>query len=146
MTAREYLGAVSHLTRHIEANAEQIERLRALAERITPVYGTQSGGGKEYPDSRAEMVARIVDLENGLNADTKKLRKMWSEANERIDRMPDATYCTLLRLRYLAGKTFACIAEEMHYTERHVYRLHEEALQAFGRKYSKELHRMKKCQ
>ena len=89
------------------------------------------------------MVARIVDLESGLNADTKKLKEMWNEANERIDRMPDATYCTLLRLRYLAGKTFVRIAEEMHYTERQVYRLHEEALQAFGRKYAKELRKMK---
>ncbi len=78
-------------------------------------------------------------MESALDADTAHLKAVWTEANRRIEQMPDETHRTLLRLRYLAGMTFARIAEEMHYSERQIYRTHEEALEAFGRKWRKEL-------
>lgn len=134
MTAREYLGQAQKLMRQAEAKTEQLIRLRALAERTTAAYGMDAGGGSGTADRRAEIVARIVDMEKDLTAQNAELLRAWNEIAGRIGQMPEETHRTLLQLRYLCGESFVRIGEKMGYCERQVRRLHGQALRAFERR------------
>ena len=47
--------------------------------------------------------------------------------------MPSNTYSALLSSRYLESKTWDEIAEMLHYDERQIFRIHENALKEFRR-------------
>lgn len=131
MTAKEYLSRVRRLQREIAANAEQIQRMRAMAERTTAAYGEHSGGGGGAPDRRAELVAGIVDMERALERDNAEMIRIWRRANAEIDRLPREAHRTILKMRYLGNMSWARIAEKMGYCERQVRRIHISALKAF---------------
>ena len=79
----------------------QAERRRkALAERMEKML------------KRCREVEEIIDRTEGPSADKTLL------------------YREILRLRYLDGLTFCAIADQLHYTDRHVRRLHREGLAA----------------
>lgn len=131
MTAREYLGGIQRLSRQIDANTEQLLRLRARAERITAVYGASPGGGSSSPDRRADLIVRIVDMERELIEKNARLIDRWQEASDRIDRLPREAHRTILKMRYLGNAPFSRIAEKTGYCERQIRRLHASALREF---------------
>lgn len=47
--------------------------------------------------------------------------------------MPSNIYSALLSSRYLEGKTWEDVAEMLHYDERQIFRIHENALKEFRR-------------
>lgn len=134
MTAREYLGSVRQLQHQIDANTEQIQRLRSLAERATAAYGLSSGGGSFVPDRRAELVARIIDMENNLSNQNEHLIETWKQVSAEIDQLPNEAHRTVLKMRYLGNASIIRIADKMDYSERQVRRIHARALREFEKR------------
>ena len=126
----EYLRRALVLDMQIDAGFERIQQLRALAERRTAVYGREKVGGSGAPDRRMDVVARIVDAERELDERIDRMIALRAEIQDTIDRVQDARMRVLLELRYLNGRTWEEVAEEMNYTTRNVYNLHSAALKA----------------
>ena len=126
----EYLRRALILDMQIDAGFERIQQLRALAARRTAVYGRERAGGSCAPDSRMDVVARIVDAERELDAQIDRMIAMREEIQATIARVSDERMRVLLELRYLNGRTWEDVAEQMNYTTRNIYNLHSAALKA----------------
>lgn len=132
MTAKEYLqqvAALSERIRQIEAEIQKLREEQILLRSPWP-DGQPHGTGKSDPvgNQATKIADQIRELE------TKQLKKrgeLWikrSEIIETIGRIGDEKLNRLLWMRYVEDDSFEKIAVEMHYTYRHVVRLHGDAL------------------
>ena len=126
----EYLRRAVALDVEIDAGFERIQQLRALAERRTTVYGREKVNGGGAADHRMDVVARIVDAERALDAQIDRMIALREEIQATIARVPDERMRVLLELRYLNGRTWEDVADQMNYTTRNIYNLHSAALKA----------------
>ena len=129
MTAKEYLRQYRYIDRSVEAKLERIERLRALAVTVMAAYGRNGGSGGRSPDSRMDVVARLVDAQRELDVEIAQLLDTKAAIEAAIARLPDARMRTLLELRYLQGRKWDDIAAALGYCRDNVLRLHRAALQ-----------------
>lgn len=106
------------------------EKLVILDERITAVKSPSLSGMPRggTPVTLADLVSDKVDLEKRIERLKAKGKKLKSEIYEEIDSLEDPRYCEVLEAHFIEGLTFESIAEEMDYTERHVYTLYSEAI------------------
>ena len=125
-----YLRRAQELDMAIDAGFERIQRLRALAERRTAVYGRERVNASAEADARMDVVARIVDAERALDEQIDRMLEMKKEIADVIGGVADARMRMLLELRYLNGCTWEEVAERMNYTVRNIYNLHAAALRA----------------
>ena len=72
---------------------------------------------------------KIVDLETELQNDVNRLVDLKEEIMTVVKAVDNIECQTLLELRYLCFKSWEQIAVDMGYNVRHIYRLHDEALQ-----------------
>ena len=128
MTAKEYLRQYRYIDRSVEAKLERIERLRALAERRTAAYGQSGGGGGRSPDSRMDVVARLVDAQRELDQEIAQLLDTKAGIEAAIARLPDERMRAMLEMRYLQGRKWDDIAAALGYCRDNVLRLHRAAL------------------
>ena len=77
----------------------------------------------------ADAVCKIVDLQNEINRDIDRLVDLKRELVAAIKAVENTEYQTLLEKRYLCFQTWEQIAVDMGYNVRHLYRVHEEALE-----------------
>jgi DNA-directed RNA polymerase specialized sigma subunit len=85
------------------------------------------GGGTIYGKTE-EILAKIVDLENEIDADIDQLISIRDNIKAVIEAVEDDRERLLLQYRYLDGWTFEKIAVEMNYSWRQIHRLHSQAL------------------
>ena len=127
MKAKEYLGQAYRLDQRINSKLEQIASLNELAMKCTSTL-TGMPRNHDRSISKIEVVSKIVDLQEEINRDVEKLVDLKRELVWRIKAVDDTEYQTLLELRYLCFKTWEQIAVDMGYNVRHVFRLHDEAV------------------
>ena len=75
-----------------------------------------------------DIIVKMVDLENEINADIDSLVDLKAEMVSVIKNVRNPELQTLLELRYLCFKTWEQIAVELGYSIESIYRLHREAL------------------
>ena len=135
MTTKQYLNQVRRYDRMISNKLYEIYQLKTLATSISVATDgdrVQSSGNK---DRMGNTVARLVDLER----ETDKLIQVYTEKRQviisQIDSMEDMNFYDVLFHRYIEGKTFEAISEDIHYSWRQVMRIHDDALAAFEKKF-----------
>ena len=129
MTPKEYLQQYRDAVRRAKASMDHLDELRAMAERITPNYGSSGGGGHQTGDRLGAAVARIVDAEARVDAEIELMTATAREIRKTIEAVPEP-YRTLLYERYINGKAWEQVAVDMHYSYRGVTKMHGRALQA----------------
>lgn len=125
---KDYLMQYRNAVKRAAAATDHIAELRAMAERITPQYGSSGSGSHSTGDKLGAAVARIVDAENRVSDELEMLEATEREVVNTISAVHDATLSTLLYERYINGKTWEQIAVSMNYTYRRVTQLHGAAL------------------
>lgn len=135
MNTKQYLNQVRRYDRMISNKLSEIYQLKTLATSISVATDgdrVQSSGSK---DRMGNTVARLVDLER----ETDKLIQVYTEKRQviisQIDSMEDMNFYDVLFHRYIEGKTFEAISEDIHYSWRQVMRIHDDALAAFEKKF-----------
>lgn len=127
MTAKEYLQRV----RGVQAEVAQLRRLRQRAyEQATratarpskaPAHGAGDGGG---------LLAGYADCAAELDRAAERLLALEREVLAVIGQVPDSRYRRLLRARYVEGKKWVEVADELGYSPSMVTKyLHPRALQ-----------------
>ena len=127
MTKKEFLRQYLDLSREIDAKLEEVSRYRALATKVTQTLApdkVQCTQGNKMES----IIAKLVDLEKEVDAEIDRMTEIRGAVVAAIANVPNSKYRTLLRHRYINGKTWEQIAVEMHYSYMHVCRLHGEAL------------------
>ena len=128
MTAKEYLGQAYRLDQRINSKLDQVLSLRDLTTKATATMSDMPGGGSRNVYKMQDIIAKIIDLENEINADIDQLVDLKREMVATIKSVTDPECQTLLELRFLCFKTWEQIAVEMSYSIQHIYRLRDKAL------------------
>lgn len=110
---------------------DQIDELRnAYASPKSPNYdGMPHGFSSEHDLS--DYAEKVDDLLCLVQDQRKQAVEICTDITRRIGSMSNETERDILRLRYLQGVRFTEIAGRLNYTERHILRLHGEALKHF---------------
>lgn len=127
MTAKEYLSQAYRLDQRIDAKIEQVMSLRNLAAKATSTLSDAAPSGTQNVHRMEDIIIKIIDFENEINADIDRLVDLKREIMRGIKALPNLEYQTLLELRYLCFKSWEQIAIEMNYSIQHIYRMREKA-------------------
>lgn len=129
MTAKEFLSQAYLLDLQINSKIAQVEQLNLLAQKCTATISNMPKNPNRGGSRLADAVCKIVDLQEEINADIDRLVDLKREITERIKAVPNAEYRFLLEKRYLCFKPWNEIAEDLGYSVRHLYRVHDAALE-----------------
>jgi Sigma-70, region 4. len=126
---KEWLKRYGDLDKEINSLLREQESWRALMMRVTPMY-SMSAKGSSDPHSKENIIARVAELEDQINAAIDKRLDVRAEINAAIEQVQSDRQRTLLRMRYIEGKKWDDIAEYMHYDidGRKIFSLHGRAL------------------
>lgn len=100
-----------------------------LAEDIRKTVREETGLTVSIGVSFSKIFAKIIDMQTEINADIDRLVDLKSEIMHVIKAVKNPEHQTLLELRYLCFKSWEYVAEQMGYNVRHIYRLHDEAVE-----------------
>ena len=129
MKAKEYLSQAYRLDQRIDAKIEQVMSLRNLAAKATSTLSDVAPSGTRNVHRMEDIVIKIIDLEEEINADIDSLVDLKREIMRVIKALPNPEYQTLLELRYLCFKSWEQIAVMLDYDLRYTHKLHNRALE-----------------
>ena len=128
MSAKEYLSQAFRIDQRINAKLEQVAALRALATKATSTLSDMPRPDTPNVCRMADIITKIVDAENEINAEIDRLVDLKREMREVIGAVKNPEYQALLELRYLCFKSWSEISVELEYEDRYVYKVHDRAL------------------
>ncbi len=124
---KEKLRSAYTLQRLVDAGVAELQNLRDSAGKITPAYSLAPGvcgtGQRIENDT-----AKIVDLENTLMADKKRLVEAVAEIKKLIALVDEPLLNRILEKRYLQYQKWEQIAVDLGYAWAQIHRLHSKAL------------------
>jgi DNA-directed RNA polymerase specialized sigma subunit len=129
MTAKVYLNQAYWLDRRIDSKLEQLSALKDMATKTTSAINDDVVSHTRNVHSMQDVIAKIIDMQTEINADIDRLVDLKSEIMHVIKAVKNPEHQTLLELRYLCFKSWEYVAEQMGYNVRHIYRLHDEAVE-----------------
>ena len=129
MTAKEYLSQAHRLDQRIDAKIAQIASLNDLATKCTATLSGMPRNPNRGSSTMADAVCKIIDLQEEINRDIDSLVELKREIVSVIKAVENTEYQILLEKRYLCFHTWEQIGVDMGYNVRHLYRIHEEALE-----------------
>ena len=129
MTKKEYLSQAYRLDQRINSKLAQVTALNDLATKCTTTLSDMPHNPNRGISNMTDAVDKIVDLQTEINRDIDALVDLKRNIVRAIKAVVNTEYQTILELRYLCFKTWEQIAVDMGYNVRHVYRLHDEAVE-----------------
>ena len=135
MTAKDYLKQVGRMNKEIENKAEEIQKLKDMATRITSSTDKERVQSNSSQDKLGDAVAEIIDLENELQEIVTRNLEKRRLITRQIEELNDDMFYDILYKRYILGKQFHVIATEMDYGMDNIFRLHKRAIRAFEKKH-----------
>ena len=131
MTARDFLSQSLKVKCKLDCKLEQVQELKDLANRITPVFsGTPTVSNK----CLSKLESAIVNLQEQseiLGEDVVKYLAIRAKIADSITLVKDDNERLILEYRYLAFRKWRQIAEAMNVSLQRVYQLHDKALDSF---------------
>lgn len=128
MTAKEYLSQAFIVDVDINTKLDQLDRLNALATKATTTFSEVPFTGTPDPHRREDIIVKIIDLEDRIKEEMRRLVDLKSEIMTAIAKIEEPEQRIVLEKRYLEFKKWEDIAVEMNRSLRSIYRLHGEAL------------------
>lgn len=134
--AKDRLESAYWLENRINSKLMQIETMRTLAEKVTPVLSDMPRGGSTT-NKVEDMAIKIADLDARIINDINILMDTRALLYQEINDLPNAELSTILEMRYLNHFTWEDIASAIHTSTRNVHNKHGRALQLFAEIHSK---------
>lgn len=131
---RDFLRSAVETRIEVKRHQRRIALLESQCTKVTAASSAAPGGGS--PDhGRESLWAALADA----RAEEERLMKAALERHRSVEQfikdIPDTQHRTLLRLRYLEGMSwtklqFALCDEGVYYSDRHLRRMHDAALES----------------
>lgn len=138
MTGRDFLKQALKVHCKLDCALAQIQSLKDLATRITPVFnGTPTVSNK----CLSKLESAIVNLQSQsekLGDDALEYLRIRDEIAEAISKVKNDDERLILEYRYLTFKAWEDIAKSLNKTKRSIYKLHNQALDSFEKIFSLE--------
>lgn len=125
MEARSYLNQAYILQRKMENTREELTKVEGLLLQGVS-FEEKLGSGDNNKNER--VIFRLLELKDKLMFQLDEFISSITEIAETINQLDDGNEITVLHKRYIQFKTFAQIAEEMNYSTRQTYRIHDNAV------------------
>ncbi len=114
----------------LQKNIQQLEeKLLELETESTRMTQRISHGpmGSQRKDKMADMVSKIIDVQNCIDQQLVKAYHLMEEIEKSIEILPERERY-LIRSRYINGMNWEKICEDMSYSWKQTHRIHSEAL------------------
>ncbi|MCL2774339.1 MAG: hypothetical protein FWD71_13455 [Oscillospiraceae bacterium] len=146
---QEDLLQTVYINLQINSKLEEISYWREMASKAGSVFysetGTGIGSGNKKRSKVEDCVCKIADIENSVKDDMTRLYELKEKISHTIDKIKEPECKSLLIHRYLCGKKWEQVAEDMGYSYVHVvHRLHPKALKKINEIGTGENHRKEK--
>lgn len=128
--AKTYLRKIELADAHINNRLSDLHALRSMATKITATISPVSVSGSGGQDKLGSAVAKIVDLQNEINAEIDRFVDLKRKVGAILDCLEDPDHVKVLHKRYFEYKPWEQIACEMNYSYRNTCYIHGKALQA----------------
>lgn len=123
----KYLSQYQYLNKEIDRKIESLEFWKNKILNITNTLSDMPKSNKRS-DMIADGIATINDIEKTINQEIDELIELRKEIENKINAVDNPKLREILKCRYLDCKSWEEIAYKNNITWRHVYRLHEKAL------------------
>ena len=130
MSPKRELGNVKKIRYEIKALEDAITEIETRLTRISPVLSDMPMGGSGA-DKMTDGVASMIELKEKLSRKICEYNKHIAKVTDRILKMDEPTYRTLLYRYYILGDTLEKVAVAMNYSYIHICRLHGYALLSY---------------
>jgi len=131
MTGREYMETIRKVRREIRMIMDDIERETVLAAGVKAIrYDVDKVQTSPAGDRMADIIARITEDTDRLNERISYLLDLEETARRILVNLRDES-ARVLELHYLDGLSWVAISERMGYSDKHVFKLYDRALQEF---------------
>jgi DNA-directed RNA polymerase specialized sigma subunit len=131
--ARTYLKQILKDDKMIQNKCVEVYQLRCLATNVTAPMGTEPIATSGVSDKVGNIVAKIVDLENEINDLIDKFIDDKQERIKVIEQVDEPLQYAILHKHYVQGMRFREIADEEHYSEIHIAKQHQKAIEKVQR-------------
>lgn len=130
MNAKQYLKQAYRLNELIESNQEELTALRESASSIPGIdYSKDKIQSGSVGDAGfTNIVAKIIEIENSINADINKLFDLKLQIRTVINSVENNEERLLLHDRYINFYTWEQVCEKMNISLRTAHRIHSIAL------------------
>ncbi len=130
MTAKEYLRSIKYLDSAINAKQAELDRLK---RDMCSIRGVAYDGDKVQGGITDSMriVDKIIELNNIINVEIDRLVDLKAEAHQKIEKVCNDKFISLLTDIYINGYTLEQAAERMGKSYETIRGWHGEALQIF---------------
>lgn len=130
--AKTYLIQIRQLQSQIDYKTEELEIIQSKLEPQAVSFEEKVNSGMS--GARTEkLLCKLIDYKNDINEEIYKLMELKLEAMTLIDKLTSKypNDAEVLHKRYVQGKKWEEIAEEMFFSVQSVYKIHGRALQKF---------------
>lgn len=128
MNAREYLGQAYWLDKQIDIKLEEIDRMHMLATKCSQSFSLVPPSGSHDNHRLESILVKICDYQHEVDGDIDRMIAMKKEIEAVIELVPQQSFRSLLKMRYVHFMTWEMIAVQMNLSIRSVYRVHGKAL------------------
>lgn len=106
---------------------DERERLRSLAEKITPSLSFAPGHGANT-DKMASVAANLIEVERYIEKRSKELLRARMEAEKLIDSLSDERHRAVLKSYYFSRRSWEECCVAVGYEWAQIHRIHSGAL------------------
>lgn len=131
MNAKQYLQQAYRLNELIDSDMLELQNLRCLSTSISSDMSQERVQSTKQPDKIGGIVAKIVDLDNQINAEIDQFVDLKKEIRDKITTLESPDERLILQDRYLNFLTWEHIAETLNFSTQWVYEIHKRALHSF---------------
>ena len=132
-TTKEFLSQAYRIDQRINSKLEQVQSLRDLATKATSTLSDVPSSGTRNVHHMEDLIAKMMDLENEINADIDKLLETKKCVSDVIKQVTEPEQQTILEMRYLCYQPWETIANTISYSTQHTFRIHGAAISAVAR-------------
>jgi hypothetical protein len=128
---KQYLNRYKLLCSKLASLREQEETLRIELVNVKAInYTGMPKGNKHYDLS--DCIVRLEELYSKIAAKQKEQLMLKVQIEDKVSEMNDGIECDLLRKRYIEFKSWEQICDEIGYSLKQTYRIHNKALEDFS--------------
>ena len=125
---KDELKNIPYLDGLINSKIRQLDQLKQYRGRL-PTYKGQESVQSGIGDPTAGIALKIVQLSEEISRDIERLIDLKAEARVLFKQLDDdLKYKSVMELRYLECMTWREVAQSLHFSYKHVFKLHGEAL------------------
>lgn len=132
-TAKKELNGYKEDIKYIEEKLNDTEEIKSRVEKVTTVLSlTKTNSSSESYDKFADAISKLEELKIDCSDRMKNLLVKKFKIDDKIEKI-EQPYKNVLFYRYIRGKGWNDVAEELGYTREYVCDLHGEALYLYSK-------------